>query len=66
MLYSKIDENNMLTRKVERLSAQTQQLVLELQLANLQHQNQQNNSSQSPLLGATASTISNSQFGTHG
>jgi len=40
MLYSKIDENNMLTRKVEQLSSQTQQLVLELQLANLQHQNQ--------------------------
>lgn len=37
MLYSKIDENNMLTRKVEQLSAQTQQLVLELQLAKLQH-----------------------------
>ena len=35
MLYSKIDENNILTRRVEQLSAQCQQLVLQQQLASL-------------------------------
>ena len=39
MLYSKIDENNLLQRKVEQLTAQHQQFVFQQQIATLQQQN---------------------------
>ena len=40
MLYSKIDENNALQRKVEQLQSSNQQLVFQQQLASLQQANQ--------------------------
>ena len=58
MLYQKMDENNVLTRRVEQLSSQCQQLVLQQQLASLQQANHNSNFA-SPSLAPTSSSLIN-------
>ncbi len=74
MLYSKIDENNALQRKVEQLTSQNQQLLFAQQLASLQAVNGAGGPaslSTSPVLSAAqntataASTLNNQHMSLH-
>ena len=56
MLYSKIDENNALQRKVEQLTYQNQQMMFTQQIASLQHA--ANNGTTASFASATSPVLS--------